>query len=684
MKKFLVVILASIVVSHIAVAQQSVHDTGNVVLIPLPAHISRDAVQHADTALKTQLHEHVRNWLAAQGLSTATTRNPDVIVILTDASGAPILPDLKAARENPPTPTTNELTFTFNSPDFPWTPSELSDLAMQLNAYYSAAREFYGSPAFNNSINVRKDPNLAFAGEYNPSFNEMYVQRLEDHDVICHEMIHAFHDDYLVGLNSYEEGMTRAAEVEVFDRITAYTHSFDQAHSYSYDVYYDALNQPEIGSRNGYFFQTSPNIYNLLRYQLAGYAWGKALLENPLFFATFNQQYYAAILSDPLTQTTEAKLLDLAAAAAPTIEGLPFRTWYAKQAVLNAAPPEGYFLYQRVNQFDVSYFHRDANGFETMQANAPINWAVYDYQNTLLDSGTGTTTAGGFYGITPNIPTGYVGRLKISTSTMSPNGPISNVAYRSGRDDPGISGVTLEANAGTVAITSLDSGASVTTSLNNGVFSVPSLASARGRFRATLMATNGQSFSKLFNKDASDYFVLLVPPTPLQVTSAVSRKTHGAAGTFDIELPLTGAPAVECRSSGGNHSIVVSFPNNIASGSASVVNGIGSLAGAPTFAGNTMTVNLAGVADVQQLTLSLSNVTDVFGQALPDTNLSMNVLIGDTTGNKTVSASDIGQTKNQSGSPVTISNFREDVTVSGAINTSDIGLVKSRSGSVLP
>jgi hypothetical protein len=60
------------------------------------------------------------------------------------------------------------------------------------------------------------------------------------------------------------------------------------------------------------------------------------------------------------------------------------------------------------------------------------------------------------------------------------------------------------------------------------------------------------------------------------------------------------------------------------------------------------------------------------------------LLLGDTSGNKTVNASDITQTKGQSGLPVTAANFREDVAVSGSINASDIGFVKSRSGASLP
>ena len=115
---------------------------------------------------------------------------------------------------------------------------------------------------------------------------------------------------------------------------------------------------------------------------------------------------------------------------------------------------------------------------------------------------------------------------------------------------------------------------------------------------------------------------------------------------------------MECRNGGGNHTLVVTFSNTMVSGNASVTSGTGSVAGSPTFSGNTMTVNLTGVADVQKITLTLSNVTDSSAQVLPDTALSVNMLIGDTNGNKMVNASDVAQTKAQSGLPVTAANFR--------------------------
>ena len=192
-------------------------------------------------------------------------------------------------------------------------------------------------------------------------------------------------------------------------------------------------------------------------------------------------------------------------------------------------------------------------------------------------------------------------------------------------------------------------------------------------------------------KTGSAFTVPVQAPTPdacnaLQVITAISRKVHGSAGTFDVDLPLSGEPGVECRSGGanGDHTIVVTFSNNVVSGNASVTSGTGSVSGSPNFNNNTMTVALTGVADVQQITVRLSGVTDTFAQVLADTSVTMNVLMGDTTGNKGVTSTDVTETKLQSGLPVDASNFRDDVIANGSIDSADIGAVKSRSGDGLP
>ncbi len=169
----------------------------------------------------------------------------------------------------------------------------------------------------------------------------------------------------------------------------------------------------------------------------------------------------------------------------------------------------------------------------------------------------------------------------------------------------------------------------------------------------------------------------------LQLVAAASRRSHRNAGTFDIPLPLTGTTGVECRDGGGNYSFGFAFSNNLVSGSANVTAGTGT-AGIPTIAGTTMTVPLSGVTDVQTVQITLTDVTDEFSQVLPPSSVSARMLIGDATGDGEVNGNDVTLTKSQVGVPVTGSNFREDVRVSGTITSADVKLVKGAQGHGVP
>jgi hypothetical protein len=175
----------------------------------------------------------------------------------------------------------------------------------------------------------------------------------------------------------------------------------------------------------------------------------------------------------------------------------------------------------------------------------------------------------------------------------------------------------------------------------------------------------------------------------VQLTGVVSRKVHGTAGTFDVDLPVNGSPGIECRSGGanGNYTLVFSFANPLTNvDGASPTSGTGSVSSSNIDSNDAHNyiVNLTGVTNAQVITASLSNVTDLAGNFSSAVSAQMEVLIGDTTGNGLVNSSDIAQVQSQSGQPVTLSNFREDVTVNGVINSSDIGLVQSKSGTVVP
>ena len=183
--------------------------------------------------------------------------------------------------------------------------------------------------------------------------------------------------------------------------------------------------------------------------------------------------------------------------------------------------------------------------------------------------------------------------------------------------------------------------------------------------------------------DRSDIGAVELPPGVIP-TSAVSRQTHGAAGDFDINLPFSGPVGIECRSGGatGDYKVIITFATPVTYTSAAVTDGAGSVSSDSGSGTNQVTVNLTGVSNIQTITLALFGTDD--GVNGGDVGLRMGVLIGDTSGNGGVNASDVSQVKAQSGQPVGATNFREDVTVNGTINASDVGLVKSKSGTALP
>ena len=177
------------------------------------------------------------------------------------------------------------------------------------------------------------------------------------------------------------------------------------------------------------------------------------------------------------------------------------------------------------------------------------------------------------------------------------------------------------------------------------------------------------------------YYVHVQPPGTIP-QSAVSRKMHGGAGTFDVDLPLSGAPGIECRAGGAtnDYTIVVTFGNTVTvtgSPQAQVTSGVGCVGtggvctGNVSISGNTVTIPLTNVANAQTLNVTLNSVNGAVNVTIP-----ISVLVGDTNGNGTVSSSDVAQTKGRIGQAVDATNFRSDVNASGGINSSDVTLIK--------
>ena len=174
-----------------------------------------------------------------------------------------------------------------------------------------------------------------------------------------------------------------------------------------------------------------------------------------------------------------------------------------------------------------------------------------------------------------------------------------------------------------------------------GIWGFNQFVNTRARFTADSQTLYVITATATGDNDSSKSFVYCLGSSngaPLSPTNVVSRKTHGAAGIFDINLPLTGSAGIECRSGGanGDYQTVFTFPTAVTLSGASVTheaNRTGNLAGLPSVSpdGRVVTLNLTNVSDMQTITITLSGVTN--GTATNDATVHMRLVVGDANGN---------------------------------------------------
>lgn len=151
--------------------------------------------------------------------------------------------------------------------------------------------------------------------------------------------------------DAYNEGIVRAVTMWIARTPSALPPDIDQAlvdgvldATYEIGAFYDWNNQPALGAP----LFIAPNLRStplpiggstggvyLLRYQMAGTAWQKALLEYPGFVAALNQAYY----SNPAANNTPEKLAllvqgSIASQGGATVEGLSPTNWLQRQSIL--------------------------------------------------------------------------------------------------------------------------------------------------------------------------------------------------------------------------------------------------------------------------------------------------------------------------------------------------------------
>ena len=299
---------------------------------------------------------------------------------------------------------------------------------------------------------------------------------------------------------------------------------------------------------------------------------------------------------------------------------------------------------------------------------------------TIVSSGT---LSGGFSRINSSGFTASANQngsgLLLTVTSVQPGVPV----ITSPTDVAGVTGrpfsYQITASGSPTTFGAMDLPAGLTVDSTTGVIS--GLPSAQGFYNVTVSATNAAGAGSTI------VTVTVVAPPPVPLLTVSSVKAHGASGTFSIPLPLSGNPGVECRSGGatGDHTIVFTFTNPLTSVDSVALTGDGEISNSEIGAdAHEYVVSLTGVANAQTISVTLTNVTDSLGNQSDTVTVAMGLLLGDTTGNGTVNASDVSLAKLKSGQAVDSANFREDVTVNGSISASDVSSVKLKTGTALP
>lgn len=254
-----------------------------------------------------------------------------------------------------------------------------------------------------------------------------------------HCLLLAFQGDRQWPTDALQEGLVRAAVMRVVRTPGAMPNTLDSGlledvlqSTYDIGATYDWVNQPGLSAVKF----IAPNLRDpelpaggsvggpyLLRYQMSGSAWQKALAENAGFIAELNRRFYLnpAIASGAAFLTAgQASIDTVTGTSGALIEGQTFAEWYRRQFVLQSRdtlgpklivqpvplPPEASTTDFGVFDVVAHYFETQTGGNEVLSSGTcyPIFWD--NNFNRLFPSAQEDRMdiAGAYGSVTPNFP----------------------------------------------------------------------------------------------------------------------------------------------------------------------------------------------------------------------------------------------------------------------------------------
>ena len=207
------------------------------------------------------------------------------------------------------------------------------------------------------------------------------------------------------------------------------------------------------------------------------------------------------------------------------------------------------------------------------------------------------------------------------------------------------------------------------TALANGDILIAGGAIASGPFAGSLVDT-----AELFKSNAAAPVML----------SAASRRTHGAAGTFDLPIALSATnPTTEPRV-GPVRTIVATFDRPIAGATFGFSEDSNVASASYSVSGNDLIVEFPYFQDQKYVTLVYQDVIAVDGTHGLAGLVRVGFLLGDVNQSRQVTVGDVGIVNAALLQTVTSSNFLKDVNADGHLTVADKGLANANLLKKLP
>ncbi len=339
-----------------------------VVYVEVPPEITLEQIQRGEPWVLDSLDELENRRLRDLG-KQKSLRGIDVIMLLT-RNGKPLMPDTTSQKKNrggsrggPD----GDLTPIRGSG---WTNNEwYNEVKPHFNLAEPIIKEVYGPPFRDVDVRISKNPDLGPAGRFSPS-NMSGTSRIQIKDwggpvperwysTLTHEMIHAFRDDWVVGWDQFEEGMTEGMEVEVQNRIYE-RHGLEGNYKH---LYHKSASYYEHQLSNVTYNGTNSSDFISKQYKLASYAWWKVFKADPDFMIRFNWKLHDMEYWWEVTTYNESRDIAFDVYDGGLIEGKNFQAWFNNNPILLNNYPVNEVFTPEVAELLISAHPKNKSGF---------------------------------------------------------------------------------------------------------------------------------------------------------------------------------------------------------------------------------------------------------------------------------------------------------------------------------